>query len=90
MELITDMKVVTIMDNDLKDDISVKIENETLTIRINPFRVFTNLYNKEVILGALNGELNRLLKDHLKAQSEKEDYYLNEVQNGNGKRNKQS
>jgi hypothetical protein len=73
IEIETDLKTNVIIDNDIKENLKVFIDNNrTITLILNKNKLFSNLYNREVIIGLINRELLLLLDEHLKTMSIKE------------------
>jgi len=72
MEIKTDKSVVVVMNQDIKENLSIKVDDKMITLNINPYKIFSSLLYRDLILGCINNELNKLLKEHLTKMSEKE------------------
>jgi len=72
MEMKTELNIIVVINKDIKENLNLSIDDRAITLNVNPYFVFTTLLNKDVILGCINGELNKLLKEHLAELSFKE------------------
>lgn len=54
-----------VLDEKMETDIDIKVKGATISVRINPKRVYAILYNMEMVLGGLNAALKQTLKSHL-------------------------
>lgn len=88
-EVKTELRTSVIMNKDIKENLNIIIEDNRITLNLNPSKMFNNLLYREVILGLINKELLELLEKYLSEKAKQEDELNKEVVNDdNTKRRK--
>ena len=70
----TNLRTTTILDKDIKENLNLLIDDNAITLKINPNRIFSSLLNRELIIAFIHKELEDLLNKHLETMSKKESY----------------
>jgi len=73
MEQVTDLELVSIVGDFVKNNIEVEIKDKKLELRINKRFMFNTLKERKTIVALINKKLDDLVDEHLTALAKKED-----------------